>query len=50
VRALEFLHEDEPARIKIGGAEAAARARTWIEKVYARYPQTMQNNHVMTWG
>jgi hypothetical protein len=50
MRALEFLHEDEPARIKIGGAEAAARARTWIEKVYARYPQTMQNNHVMTWG
>ena len=50
MRAQEFLAEDEPVRIKIGGAEAAAKARTWIEKVYARYPQTMQNNHVMTWG
>ena len=42
--------EDEPFRIKIGGAEAAAKAKAWIEKVYAKYPQTMQNNHVMTWG
>jgi hypothetical protein len=50
MRAQEFLNEDEPVRIKIGGAEAAAKARAWIEKVYAKYPQTMQNNHVMTWG
>ena len=50
MRALEFLNEDEPTRIKIGGAEAAAKAKAWIERVYARYPQTMQNNHVMTWG
>ena len=50
MRAQEFLAEDEPVRIKLGGAEAAAKARAWIEKVYAKYPQTMQNNHVMTWG
>lgn len=50
MRAQEFLAEDEPFRIKLGGAEAAAKAKTWIEKVYAKYPQTMQNNHVMTWG
>jgi hypothetical protein len=50
MRAQEFLAEDEPTRIKIGGAEAAAKAKAWIEKVYARYPQTMQNNHVMPLG
>ena len=50
MRASEFLNEDEPFRIKIGGAEAAAKAKAWIEKVYAKYPHTMQNNHVMTWG
>ena len=51
MRAADFIFEnDEPTRIKIGGAEAAAKARAWIERVYARYPQTMQNNHVMTWG
>ena len=27
-----------------------AAAEAWIEKVYAKYPYTMQNNHVMTWG
>lgn len=26
------------------------KARAWIEKVYAKYPTVMQNNHVMTWG
>ena len=50
MRATEFLSEDETPRIKIDGSEAAAKARAWIEKVYAKYPQTMQNNHVMTWG
>jgi|LakMenEpi03Aug12_release.lakeMendotaPanAssembly.Ray.scaffolds.fasta_scaffold23083_12 GNAT superfamily N-acetyltransferase len=25
-------------------------AKAWIEKVYAKYPHTMQNNHVMVWG
>jgi hypothetical protein len=43
-----FENEDEPARIKLGAGSAAAQA--WIERVYAKYPQTMQNNHVMTWG
>jgi len=50
MRAQEFIVEDEPTRIKIGGSDAAAKARAWIERVYARYPLTMQNNHVMTWG
>ena len=39
---------DEPVRIKIGGGNEAAKA--WIDKVYAKYPHTMQNNHVMVWG
>jgi hypothetical protein len=43
-----FENEDEPARIKLGAGNAAAQA--WIEKVYARYPQTFQNNHVMPLG
>jgi GNAT superfamily N-acetyltransferase len=25
-------------------------AKAWIEKVYTKYPHTMQNNHVMVWG
>ena len=32
----------------VGNNNEAARA--WIEKVYTRYPHTMQNNHVMVWG
>jgi len=40
--------EDEPTRIKLGSSNSAARA--WIEKVYAKYPQTFQNNHVMPLG
>jgi hypothetical protein len=31
-------------------AESNSAARAWIEKVYAKYPHTMQNNHVMIWG
>ena len=51
MRASDFITEnEEPFRIKLGGAEAAAKAKAWIEKVYTKYPQTMQNNHVMTWG
>ena len=42
------MTEDEPARIKLGAGNAAARA--WITKVYARYPHTFNNNHVMSWG
>ena len=26
------------------------KAKDWIAKVYAKYPGTWQNNHVMTWG
>ena len=48
MRAQEFLAEDEPARIKLGAGNATARA--WITKVYARYPHTFNNNHVMSWG
>ena len=51
MRANEFINEsDEPFRIKLGGSEAAAKAKAWIEKVYAKYPHTMQHNHVMVWG
>lgn len=47
MRAQEFIIEEEPGRIQLGNNNAA---KAWIEKVYARYPLTMQNNHVMTWG
>lgn len=47
MRANEFLNEDEPIRIKLNNNDAA---KAWIEKVYAKYPHTMQNNHVMIWG
>lgn len=48
MRASEFVTEDEPTRIKIGTDNAAAKA--WIDQVYAAYPQTWQNNHVMPLG
>ena len=41
------VEEHEPARIKLGNNNAA---RAFIERVYAKYPHTMQNNHVMVWG
>ena len=44
----DLIENDQPMRIKIGGGNSAAQA--WIEKVYAKYPHTMQNNHVMVWG
>jgi hypothetical protein len=34
--------------IKLGSRSEKARA--WIEKVYAKFPQTWQNNHVMSMG
>jgi GNAT superfamily N-acetyltransferase len=43
MRANEFLVE---ADISID----RDKAKTWIEKVYAKYPTVMQNNHVMLWG
>ena len=48
MRISELFENEEPARIKLGAGSAAAQS--WIERVYAKYPQTMQNNHVMTWG
>lgn len=51
MRANEFITEsDEPFRIKLGGTEAAEKAKAWIEKVYAKYPDRFENNHVMVWG
>ena len=47
MRASEFLNEDEPIRIKLNNNDAA---KAFIQKVYAKYPHTMQNNHVMVWG
>jgi putative chitinase len=26
------------------------KSQDWIDRVYEKYPQTWQNNHVMTWG
>jgi GNAT superfamily N-acetyltransferase/pyrimidine deaminase RibD-like protein len=43
----DVAEEEEPTRIKINNNDAA---RAFIERVYARYPHTMQNNHVMVWG
>jgi GNAT superfamily N-acetyltransferase len=39
--------DDQPTQIRIN---SNARALAWIEKVYAAYPQTWQNNHVMPLG
>jgi len=43
----DVAEEEEPTRIKINNNDAA---RAFIQRVYARYPHTMQNNHVMVWG
>lgn len=36
------------APIQLG--KSSAKAKDWIQKVYAKYPQTWQNNHVMPLG
>jgi hypothetical protein len=43
----DVAEEEEPTRIKLGNNNAA---RAFIERVYTKYPHTMQNNHVMVWG
>lgn len=43
-----LIRELLEADIKLGSNNNAAQA--WINKVYAKYPHTMQNNHVMVWG
>ena len=35
----------EPIKI-----DSSVRAKSWIEKVYAKYPAVWENNHVMIWG
>lgn len=45
MRFYEFITESS---IKLSGDNSMAKS--WIEKVYAKYPYTMQNNHVMVWG
>ena len=48
MRATEFLTEsEETLRVRMAHN---ARAKAWIDKVYAKYPQTWQNNHVMPMG
>ena len=48
MRATEFITEEhEPTRIKLGNNDAA---KAWIDRVYTKYPQTFQNNHVMPLG
>jgi hypothetical protein len=46
--AEHLVKEDEPA-LKLSD-NGRAKAQAWIDKVYAKYPHTMQNNHVMVWG
>ena len=43
--AKHLMKEEEPIKISNNNA-----AKAWIERVYQKYPYTMQNNHVMTWG
>jgi GNAT superfamily N-acetyltransferase len=43
--AEHLMKEEEPIKISNNNA-----AKAWIERVYQKYPYTMQNNHVMTWG
>ena len=50
MRATEFITEnDEPVGLKLRPLDNG-KAKAWIERVYQKYPYTMQNNHVMTWG
>lgn len=48
MRASEFLAESEP--LQLGSSNRNAAAQAWINRVYAEYPTTFQNNHVMLWG
>jgi hypothetical protein len=47
MRATDFIIESV---IKLRGTTSSAKAKNWIEKVYAKYPGTWENNHVMVWG
>ena len=44
-----LMAEEEPVGLKLRPLDNG-QAKAWIERVYAKYPYTMQNNHVMTWG
>ena len=39
--------DDGPVKLTLNNNDAA---KQFIEKVYTKYPYTMQNNHVMVWG
>lgn len=47
MRAKDFIIDSV---IKLRGTTSSAKAKNWIEKVYAKYPGTWENNHVMVWG
>ena len=48
MRASEFITEEhKPTQIKLGNNDAA---KAWIDRVYTKYSQTFQNNHVMPLG
>ena len=40
----------ELTEASISLSPTSQKAKAWIEKVYAKFPSTWQNNHVMTWG
>jgi hypothetical protein len=42
-----LAENDEPIRIKLADNSAA---KAWIQKVYGKFPQTFQNNHVIPLG
>ena len=43
MRAREFV-----AEITISGPDP--RVKSYIDRMYAKFPRTWQNNHVMSWG
>ena len=44
-----LMAEEEPVGLKLRPLDNG-QAKAWIERVYQKYPYTMQNNHVMVWG
>lgn len=49
MRIHELLEGDEPFTLKLKQRDDTV-AQAWIDKVYAEFPHTFQNNHVMSWG
>ena len=50
MKVREILAEAEGTVIKLRGFGASEKAKEFVAKVYAKYPGTFQNNHVMQFG